>query len=131
MQNHRLFLVFVILVGFFSWKTLFLCSTPAFADENAQNDAALTPASASVHTLIAGLSDEQVRRMLIAELQKTTNNNENEFTLEPEIRGPGAPLDALLRALNRESAQSGHQLHSLWVAIPALLPDLYKVFITL
>lgn len=85
----------------------------------------------SVHALLSGLSDEQVRQLLIDELQKDASVESQSFSLEPEIKGPGAPLARILKALNRGSVQSEHQLHKLWMEIPNLLPDLYKVFISL
>ncbi len=85
----------------------------------------------SVHALLSGLSDEQIRQLLIDELQKDTSAESQSFSLEPELKGPGAPLARILKALNRGSVQSEHQLHKLWIEIPNLLPELYKVFISL
>ncbi len=84
----------------------------------------------SVHAILSGLSDEQVRQMLISELKKDAAVGE-QFSLEPAINGPGAPLSRILRALNNESAQSEHEFNKLWEGIANVLPDLFKVFITL
>jgi hypothetical protein len=84
----------------------------------------------SVHAILSGLSDEQVRQMLIAELKKDAAADDK-FSLEPAINGPGAPLSRMLRAFNNESVQSEHDFEKLWAGIPNVLPDLFKVFISL
>jgi hypothetical protein len=49
----------------------------------------------------------------------------------PEIGGPLAPLNKLLSALNDGSKQSENKFGHLLKGVPNLLPDLYKVFISL
>lgn len=87
--------------------------------------------SNSVHATLAAMSDEQVRQLLIAELQKDVDAENQSSSLEPEISGPSAPLAKILRSLNEETGQSETQLRKLMAGTPNLLPDLYKVFVTL
>lgn len=87
------------------------------------------PSPSQVDALLAGLSDEQVRQMLINELKKESLQ---EGTLEANhVPGPGAILGKLLRHLNQESDEQESQLKLFLGGIPHVLPDLYKVFITL
>lgn len=87
--------------------------------------------SSSVHSLLSGLSDEQVRQLLITELQQNAAVENLSLSREPEMRGLAAPLAEILTSLNEESFQSGNQLRKLLTATPSLLPDLYKIFISL
>lgn len=81
----------------------------------------------SAEAIIAGLSDEQVRQLLIEELQQETKNE----GIVEQPRGPGAPLEELLNGLESGSNQSGDKFNNLWHGVPEVLPDLYKVLITL
>ncbi|MCP4343839.1 MAG: hypothetical protein GY799_34435 [Desulfobulbaceae bacterium] len=88
-------------------------------------------AKSSVHATLSAMSDEQVRQLLIDELQKDAIAASESFSLEPDFTGPGAPLARILKTLNDESAQSENRLRKLLTGTPNLLPDLYKVFISL
>jgi len=87
--------------------------------------------SESVHAILSGMSDEQVRQLLIEELKKDAAANDQSFSLDAELDGPGAPFASMLTTLEIESAQSGQHLEHLWVGIPNFLPDLYKTFVSL
>ncbi|MCP3887418.1 MAG: hypothetical protein GY702_00895 [Desulfobulbaceae bacterium] len=87
-------------------------------------------APGSVHEILAELSDEQVRQMLIVELQKEASS-EALIDLKAGVSGPSAPFAQLLGSLENESALSGEQFKALWQGIPHLLPDLYKVLVSL
>ena len=97
------------------------------AAENPAND----NSGSSVHATLSAMSDEQVRQLLIEELQKDALAESHSFTFEPENTGPGAPLAILLNELNDETGQSDNQLRKLLTGVPNLLPDLYKVFVSL
>lgn len=92
---------------------------------------AKTESSDAVHALLAGLSDEQVRQMLIDELRKETTPADSAVKLETEIDGPAAPLSRLLKSLDSGSVDFEHQFQNLLPWTPNIFPDLYKVFITL
>jgi hypothetical protein len=88
-------------------------------------------AKSSVHATLSAMSDEQVRQLLIDELQKDAIAESQSFSLEPDFTGPAAPLARILKTLNDESAQSENRLRKLLTGTPNLLPDLYKVFVSL
>ncbi len=87
-------------------------------------------ASSSIHATLSGLSDEQVRQLLINELLKSATVGNKPF-VEPAIKGPAAPLAMILDSLNKGSLQSEHQLRKLLAGTSNLPADLYKVFISL
>ena len=85
--------------------------------------------SASVDSLMAGLSDEQVRQMLIEELEEDAAASQE---VDPQrMKGPAYVLSRLLRALSSEHQENEDQLETLFAGIPDVLPDLYKVYLTL
>jgi hypothetical protein len=102
--------------------------TANVAAEELQDNAA---AKNSVHATLSAMSDEQVRQLLIDELQKDAIAESQSFSLEPDFTGPAAPLARILKTLNDESAQSENRLRKLLKGTPNLLPDLYKVFVSL
>ncbi|MFW2367506.1 MAG: hypothetical protein ACN4GW_13905 [Desulforhopalus sp.] len=83
----------------------------------------------SVNGILAGLSDEQVRQMLIEELRKESPPEES--LLEDRVEGPGAPLSKLLKNFDSNSIDFENQFNTLLPWIPHIPADLYKVFITL
>jgi len=89
-----------------------------------------TDSSSSVHATLSAMSDEQVRQLLIEELQKDAAVENQSFSVDLD-QGTGAPLVWMLDTLVSEADQSENQLQKLWTGIPNLLPDLYKVFISL
>ena len=84
--------------------------------------------SESVDSLMAGLSDEQVRQLLIEELQEEAAAQEPDLQ---RMKGPAYVLSRLLRGLSSEHQENEDQLTALFAGIPYVLPDLYKVFLTL
>lgn len=85
----------------------------------------------SVHAMLSGLSDEQVRQLLLTELKKEVQAQAESVDLEPEVQGPGAPLSKLLRTLNKGHTESDNRMEEILAGIPTLVPDLYKVFVSL
>lgn len=130
MPRHRRLLpqlvlsVLLLLLFFFQQNVL-------ATDSNASTPQSGTGSSGSVHATLAAMSDEQVRQLLIAELQKDVDAKDQSSSLKPAISGPGAPLAEILQKLNSETGQSENQLQKLLAGAPRLLPDLYKVFVTL
>jgi len=106
--------------------SLFLLGNVSATDIGGDKDS-----PSSVHATLSAMSDEQVRQLLIEELQKDALAESESFSFEPEISGPGAPLEILLNELNDEAGQSDNQLRKVLAAAPNLFPDLYKIFVSL
>lgn len=88
-----------------------------------------TPQSAeSVEHMMAGLSDEQVRQLLIEELKKAADSD---AVAAEQMKGPASVLSRMLRRLSSGQDDSKNQLAALFGFIPNMGPDLYKVFIKL
>lgn len=82
----------------------------------------------AVEEMMAGLSDEQVRQMLIAELKKDAEAEELE---PPKMKGPAFLLSRLLRVLRSQHDDSESEVRALFGSLPTMGPDLYKVFVKL
>ena len=82
-----------------------------------------------VESLMAGLSDEQVRQMLITELQKDVQGDQ--YTQQQKMVGPAGMFHRLLKRLSSEHDDNEEQYSKLWEGIPNVIPDLHKVFLTL
>lgn len=129
-----LYLTFVVLPLFL--LLLFHRPLPSLATESEPD----TPTTAiqlkdnltqsQVDAILAGLSDKQVRELLLAELRKKLAQQENPAH-SSVIDGPGKFLSTILQALSKETEDSENQIVNLWVALPNVLPDLKKIFITL
>ncbi len=86
--------------------------------------------SASTESLMAGLSDEQVRQMLISELQQDAM--EDQYAREQQqMVGPAGLLYRLLQKISGGHDSSEKQFRILWSGIPQVIPDLHKVFLNL
>jgi hypothetical protein len=88
----------------------------------------LTPAEKKTEHLMAGLSDEQVRKMLIDELAKDAALDEPDYD---RMKGPAFVLARMLNSLSSEHDENENELRDLFTGIPNVLPDLYRVFIKL
>lgn len=102
---------------------MILTNLSAFAETAESKD---TPAESQ----LAELSDEQVRRMLLDELQADLKPVK-EFDAEKDIGGIAGPISNLLKTLEDESDESSARFAKLWESLPEILPDLYKVFTSL
>jgi len=80
-------------------------------------------------SLMAGLSDEQVRQMLIAELQ--SDAMEDQYSQQQKMVGPAGIFNRLLNKFSGEHDDNEEQLSKLWSGISQVVPDLHKVFLTL
>lgn len=130
MNQHRLllskltFTVLLLAIFFYAW--------PSHAvDVSAKGGLSDGESMESVHGILAEMSDEQVRQMLIEELRKETSPEEQQSILENRVEGPGAPLSRLLQSFDSNSIDYENQLHRLLPWITNIPADLYKVFITL
>ena len=85
--------------------------------------------SDSVKSLLAGLSDEQVRQMLITELQKDVM--EDQYTRQQQMVGPAGLFNHLLQKISGEHDDNEKQIRKLWSTVPEVIPDLHKVFLNL
>ena len=105
---------------------LFFLPSAGFAESEAQ----LPPdQSGNVESLMAGLSDEQVRQMLIAELQK--DPQAEQYTAQQKMIGPAGIFHRLLKKLSSEHDDNEEQFRNLWSGVPKVVPDLHKVFLAL
>ncbi len=111
------------LVALFFAVTLF---HPPFSAAAGSKEA--TPAGGNAEQLMAGLSDEQVRKMLIDELKKDAGQSEPEYD---QMKGPASFLSTMLNSLSSGQDEDEDQLKALFSGIPNVLPDLYRVFIKL
>ena len=123
MYSPKLVASLVLLLFLFVSGNLLAKEAAAEPQDNADS-------SSSVHATLSAMSDEQVRQLLIEELQEDAAAQDQSFSMELD-QGTGAPLVWMLDTLNSEAGQSENQLRKLWTGIPNLLPDLYKVFISL
>ena len=90
--------------------------------------AAAAPADASVEQMMAGLSDEEVRQLLIEELRKEAlAGTEN----SPQMKGPAFFLSRLLNLLSSEHDENKNEIEGLFASLPAMGPDLHRVFVKL
>jgi small-conductance mechanosensitive channel len=125
--NRRSFIVplamVCVLVFIFCQSIVF-----SMAQEPGKSDTA-SASETSVDTLLAGLSDEQVRQMLLTELKKEASNEQSSGN--KDIGGPGEIFGTMLKVLSSETDDSERRLQQLWAGIPNILPDLYKVFLAL
>lgn len=119
MRLRKLFIT-SLLLACFSLCTQFSFGTTAVAKE----------APESVNGVLAELTDEQVRQMLIKELLQN-QQQENKQPFGGGVQGPGSPLEKLLSSLDSESEESEDRFNKLWANIPNLIPDLYKVLVAL
>ncbi len=90
-----------------------------------------SPAVSETTSLIATLSDEQVRKLLIEELKKNSASSQSKSVLSNEIPGPGAFFGELLQSLTQKSDSSEIKVRQLLASIPDVVPDLKKVFLSL
>ncbi|WP_163340296.1 mechanosensitive ion channel domain-containing protein [Desulfopila sp. IMCC35008] len=105
---------------------LFLCLTPFIG--TAEQPALSPKVKADVNSMMAGLSDEQVRSLLIEELQKDALNNTNTTV---KSAGPDGVLQEMLDGLEHVSTSSDDQTQALFEKIPNVLPDIYTIFVRL
>lgn len=100
------------------------------ATGSAENKPEASPAQpGQAASLMAGLSDEQVRQMLIAELQ--SDAMEDQYSQQQKMVGPASILHRLLNKFSGEHNDNEEQFSKLLSAIPNVIPELHKVFLTL
>lgn len=91
--------------------------------------AAESPSSAgSAEQMMAGLSDEEVRRLLIEELQKEALSAPPDAD---QMKGPAVFLSRLLNLLSAEHDDNKTEVKSLFTALPQVGPELHRVFVKL
>ena len=78
--------------------------------------------------MLAELSDEQVRQLLIDELKKDIEAEE----VDPQqMKGPAFFLARLLNLMTRGHDDNTDEVRNLFGAIDSMGPDLYRVFVKL
>jgi hypothetical protein len=86
------------------------------------------PSSATVEQMMAGLSDEQVRQLLIDELKSEIQAEE----YPPEkMKGPAVLLSRLLLLMSSQHDNSEDEVRAMFSSLPTLGPDLYRIFVKL
>jgi hypothetical protein len=85
-------------------------------------------AEANVDKMMAGLSDEQVRELLIEELKKKI---EEEEVGPQKMKGPAFILSRLLRVMSSQHDDSEDEVRALFSSLPTMGSDLYRVFVKL
>jgi len=104
--------------------TFLLCSAGFCLSAEASDSAA----DANVHDMMAGLTDEQVRQLLIEELKKDI---EEEGVGPQKMKGPAFILSRLLRVMNSQHDDSEDEVRALFSSLPTMGSDLYRVFVKL
>ena len=90
--------------------------------------AAEKEAEAKVDKMMAGLSDEQVRGLLIEELKRDI---EEEEVGPQKMKGPAFILSRLLRVMSSQHDDSEDEVRALFGSLPTMGADLYRVFVKL
>lgn len=95
------------------------CSAAAAAEEES---------AAQVDKMMAELSDEQVRQLLIDELKKDIEAEEGDTQ---QMKGPAFFLARLLNIMTRGHDDNTDEVRNLFGALDTMGPDLYRVFVKL
>jgi hypothetical protein len=82
----------------------------------------------SIDQMMAGLSDEQVRQLLIEELRKDAAAAEAE---PGKMKGPAHFLARLLGIMARGHDDNTEEVRTLFSAFGTMGPDFYRVFVKL
>ncbi|WP_419175669.1 mechanosensitive ion channel domain-containing protein [Desulfosediminicola sp.] len=121
---HQLIVATFVIFAIILFQPLLSDAWYSIAQETPQN----APSSeADIHTLLSGLSDEQVRRLLIDELKKDSTALES----SADTTGPDIFLGKILYSLSSQSDTSEQHVRQLFSHIPQVIPDLKKAFIKL
>jgi hypothetical protein len=115
---------------FFFSAALFVACMAVFAGEASIGWGGESTDSRPAQSILAEMSDEQVRQMLLAELKKDALSQEISSN-EPTLGGPSGPLAEILGSLEDESSESEDRFQQLWTGIPEIPHDLYKIFVSL
>lgn len=118
----RFFLLLVLLA-----TACALSAQPVFAAEKSSTVTA-APVDSEITARVAGLSDEEARRLLMVELEKSARQT-TDSTQAPPI--PGMVLADMLNALSSKSDASEQGARQLLDSIPAFLPDMQRIFLNL
>lgn len=130
---NRYYLIFALLLTITIFSQLAHAAAPLLLQQHQTADTSEgenTLTEGDIHTILAGLSDEQVRSLLLQELQ-SKNTAIPEAVMPDTIPGPAAFFGNILNSLTKKSDSSEEQVQNLLSSIPDVLPDLYKVFLTL
>lgn len=120
-NNRWLYVTIVVIL-------LFLCPSTCFSIElKTEQETSLQPAepitAPDYRQLTFGLSEDQVRKMLIEELRKET---QEESVPTTGMKGPAEVLRSLFTSLNKEYEEDVTQFSRLWSGVPGLLPALLQ-----
>ena len=118
---RRLAAVFLILLF------VFIASPASAATPQPGESAEQDVSGADINATIAGLSDEQVRSLLIKELQQEKDTAPK----KQGAQGPGSLFDRMLSSLAGVSSDSGSQARLLFDKLPAVPGDLYQILVSI
>ena len=113
----------VILALFFAALIALSSLVPAISEA-----AESPPSTDSAEQMMAGLSDEEVRQLLIEELRKEALSAPPDAQ---QMKGPAAFLSRLLSLLSAEHEDNKVEVKSLFAALPKVGPELHRVFVKL
>ncbi len=82
----------------------------------------------TIQERIAGMGDEDVRKLLITQMQAESSVKQG---VKDEAWGAGAALDKLLHVLNRNSDSTQKELAGIIDNIPLILQDIHRIFVAL
>lgn len=123
MKKKSIVLITFLIIAF----SFVLSSAHAINQTDGVASQTSTPPSTEINVsqMLATLSDEQVRQMLIEELKKdipTEQSSDREFS------GPGSVFSALLNAMSSGHDENKSQFDQLLSGIPKIIPDLKEVY---
>ncbi|MGI9537441.1 MAG: hypothetical protein ACR2PB_10235 [Desulfocapsaceae bacterium] len=104
----------------------FLIFSTGFCLSAETSDAA--SADVNAQEMMAGLTDEQARQLLIEELKKDIDE---EGVGTQKMKGPAFILSRLLRVMNSQHDDSEDEVRALFSSLPTMGSDLYRVFVKL
>ncbi len=115
----RLFFLVLLSTGLLISLGGLVCSAAAATEEES---------AAQVDKKLAELSDEQVRQLLIDELKKDIEAEEEGTQ---QMKGPAFFLARLLNIMTRGHDDNTDEIRNLFGALDTMGPDLYRVFVKL
>jgi len=121
--------IFLAVFFLLSFSTLYAFSaTPAGTAHKISDQGSTTGAKSDVAARVAGLSDEDARKLLIEELGKTT---QSAGATQGDRQIPGSILADMLNTLSSKSDISEQGARQLLDSIPGFFPDMYRIYLKL
>ncbi len=106
---------------------LSICLLLATGMTSARADGQTAKTEGTIHQRIAGMSDAEVRKLLITQTQELEATAGKGVAEDPP--GPGVVLGKILNVLERQADDSQSRLQELAGDIPNILPELSSIFV--